>query len=51
MEYSPGLLILLMLVAFGSAIIGAQKGDTVAYTAPNGKELQVVIVDAVPFTG
>jgi transcription elongation factor GreA len=35
----------------GSAIIGAQKGDTVAYEAPNGKELQVVIVDAVPYTG
>jgi len=35
----------------GSAIIGAKTGDTVAYDAPNGKELQVVIVDAVPFTG
>ena len=35
----------------GSAIIGAKTGDTVAYDAPNGKKLQVVIVDAVPFTG
>ena len=35
----------------GSSILGAKKGDTVSYTAPNGKELQVVIVDAVPFTG
>jgi transcription elongation factor GreA len=35
----------------GSAIIGASTGDTVSYLAPNGKELQVVIVDAVPFTG
>ena len=35
----------------GSAILGASKGDTVSYEAPNGKELQVVIVDAVPFTG
>jgi transcription elongation factor GreA len=35
----------------GSAIIGHQKGETVAYTAPNGKTLEVVIVDAVPFTG
>jgi len=35
----------------GSAIIGAKVGDTVAYEAPNGKELQVVIVDAVPYTG
>jgi transcription elongation factor GreA len=35
----------------GSAIIGARTGDTVSYEAPNGKELQVVIVDAVPYTG
>ena len=25
-------------------------GDTVTYTAPNGKELQVEIVDAVPYS-
>ena len=31
--------------------MGAQRGDTVSYTAPNGKELQVEIVDAVPFAG
>lgn len=35
----------------GSAIIGAQKGATVGYEAPNGKELKVVILDAVPYTG
>jgi transcription elongation factor GreA len=35
----------------GTAIIGASKGDTVSYEAPNGKMLEVVIVDAVPFTG
>ena len=35
----------------GSAIIGARTGDTVSYEAPKGKELQVVIVDAVPYTG
>ena len=35
----------------GSAILGSTKGDTVSYEAPNGKELKVVIVDAVPFTG
>ena len=35
----------------GTAIIGAKTGDTVEYDAPNGKKLQVVIVDAVPFTG
>ncbi|MCB0905885.1 MAG: GreA/GreB family elongation factor, partial [Nocardioidaceae bacterium] len=35
----------------GSAIMGARRGDTVSYVAPNGKTLQVEIVDAVPFTG
>ncbi len=35
----------------GSAIIGHQKGETVPYEAPNGKTLQVEILDAVPFTG
>ena len=35
----------------GSAIIGAKVGDTVAYEAPNGKTLEVVVVAAVPFTG
>ncbi len=35
----------------GAAIIGFKKGDTVTYEAPNGKELKVEIVDAVPFTG
>ena len=35
----------------GSAIMGAKKGETVAYEAPNGKQLKVVIVDAVPYTG
>jgi len=35
----------------GSAIIGATKGDTVTYEAPNGRQLKVVIVDAVPYRG
>ena len=35
----------------GSAIMGRRKGETVSYEAPNGKQLQVEIVDAVPFTG
>jgi transcription elongation factor GreA len=35
----------------GAAINGKKKGDTVAYEAPNGKELTVTILDAVPFTG
>ena len=33
----------------GTAINGKSKGDTVVYTAPNGKELKVKIVDAVPY--
>jgi len=35
----------------GSAIIGRKKGDQVTFDAPNGKELKVEIVDAVPYTG
>jgi transcription elongation factor GreA len=35
----------------GQAINGRNKGETVSYTAPNGKELKVVILDATPFTG
>jgi len=35
----------------GSAIIGHHKGETVPYTAPNGKTLEVEIVDAVPYKG
>ena len=35
----------------GSAIIGAKVGETVSYRAPNGKELKVEVVDAVPYTG
>ncbi|PVG81686.1 transcription elongation factor GreA [Nocardioides gansuensis] len=35
--------------AMGSAINGKSRGDTVTYTAPNGKDLQVEIVDAEPY--
>ena len=35
----------------GAAIIGHRKGDEVSYEAPNGKKLEVQIVDAVPYTG
>jgi transcription elongation factor GreA len=35
----------------GTAILGHAKGETVSYEAPNGKKLQVEIVDAVPYTG
>jgi len=35
----------------GSAILGAKRGDTVSYEAPNGKQIEVTIVDAVPYSG
>jgi transcription elongation factor GreA len=35
----------------GTAINGASKGDTVSYEAPNGKTLEVTVLDAVPYTG
>lgn len=34
----------------GSAINGKQRGDTVSYTAPNGHEIRVEIVEAVPYS-
>jgi len=34
----------------GKAIIGSRRGETVTFEAPNGKELKVEIVDAVPYT-
>ena len=37
--------------AMGAAINGKAKGDTVTYSAPNGRELTVEIVDAVPYAG
>ena len=35
--------------AMGAAINGRSRGDKVSYTAPNGKELSVTIVDAEPY--
>ncbi len=35
----------------GAAVNGAKKGDKVSYDAPNGKTLEVEVVDAVPFAG
>ncbi|WP_210438642.1 transcription elongation factor GreA [Nocardioides xinjiangensis] len=35
--------------AMGAAINGKSKGDAVTYTAPNGKQLSVTIVDAEPY--
>ncbi|WP_110182078.1 transcription elongation factor GreA [Nocardioides solisilvae] len=37
--------------ALGAAINGHKKGETVSYEAPNGKDLSVEIVEAVPFQG
>jgi transcription elongation factor GreA len=35
----------------GEAINGRHKGDTTSYRAPNGKQVEVEIVDTEPFTG
>jgi transcription elongation factor GreA len=33
----------------GAAVMGAKIGETVSYTAPNGKEIKVEIKDAKPY--
>ncbi|MFS0866329.1 GreA/GreB family elongation factor [Microbacterium sp. 179-B 1A2 NHS] len=33
----------------GGALLGHHVGDTVRYTAPNGRELEVTVVAAAPF--
>lgn len=33
----------------GAALVGSRKGDTVDFNAPNGKTLQIEIVDATPY--
>ena len=35
----------------GEALLGAHKGDTVEFVAPNGRTQRIEIRDAVPFTG
>jgi len=35
----------------GAALIGRHPGDEASYTAPNGKEIAVKVIDAGPFTG
>ena len=51
-EIDPdGLAVISPQAPLGGAVIGAKKGDTVGYEAPNGKTLEVVILDAEPFTG
>ena len=50
-EFADGAQVYSPQSPLGAAILGSTKGDTVTYEAPNGKELKVEIVDAVPFTG
>ena len=50
-DSSAGLRVYSPQSPLGSAIIGHRPGDTVAYEAPNGRTLEVEIVDAVPYTG
>jgi transcription elongation factor GreA len=37
--------------ALGKSILGAQRGDTVTYTAPSGAQIKVKILTFDPFTG
>ena len=50
-ETTEGLQVFSPQSPLGSAIIGNRTGDTVTYEAPNGKKLQVEIVEATPYTG
>jgi transcription elongation factor GreA len=50
-DASTGLKVYSPQSPLGSAIIGHKKGDAVSYEAPNGRKLEVQIVEAVPFTG
>ena len=33
----------------GAAVLGAKVGETVNYTAPNGKQIEVAVLKAAPF--
>lgn len=35
----------------GAAIVNHKVGETTSYTAPNGREIKVRILEAKPFTG
>jgi transcription elongation factor GreA len=37
--------------ALGTAILGARAGESVTYTAPNGKDIKVTVVSFEPFVG
>jgi transcription elongation factor GreA len=50
MEEAGGITVYSPQSALGAAINGKKKGDTVTYNAPNGKDITVEILDAVPYT-
>ena len=35
----------------GKALTGKHSGDSVTYTAPNGNDITVELIDAKPYTG
>jgi transcription elongation factor GreA len=35
----------------GAALLGRAVGDETSYTAPNGREIPVKVLDATPFVG
>jgi transcription elongation factor GreA len=35
----------------GAAILGKKKGDSASYEAPNGKAIEVTVIDIQPFRG
>ncbi|MCE0485626.1 transcription elongation factor GreA [Ornithinimicrobium sediminis] len=35
----------------GAAIVGKKAGDTLTYEAPNGKQIDVTVVEATPYRG
>jgi transcription elongation factor GreA len=37
--------------ALGNALLGARAGESVTYTAPNGKDIKVTVVSFEPFAG
>ena len=37
--------------ALGQAILGANSGQTVTYTAPSGADIKVTVVEFAPFGG
>jgi len=37
--------------ALGNAILGARAGESVTYTAPNGKDIKVTVVSFQPYAG